>query len=148
MLLCLTEVDARKIKWSQIRQGNYYTVHFLNEVSYSEKPQIMLPFTTLQCLGYYNHITNRTKHEMLQNKVKKTFLTTLCSSVEATRWNACNECGNSRGAIGSQGPCFGDFIVIRICQLEQVQKFFCINRIEGNLINTSVLLSCSSIYHE
>lgn len=44
--------------------------------------------------------------------------TMFSSSVEETRWNACNECGSSRGAIGSQKTSFGALILMRICQLK------------------------------
>lgn len=55
-------------------------------------------------------------------KGKADSLTLLSVSVEATRWNACKECGNSRGAIGSQEPWAGALILIRMCQLEQGEK--------------------------
>lgn len=46
-------------------------------------------------------------------------VTKFSSSVEETRWNACRECGSSRGAIGSQEPSFGALILMRICQLQR-----------------------------
>lgn len=46
-------------------------------------------------------------------------ITLFSSSVGETRWNACRECGNSRGATGSQEPpSLGVFILISMCQLE------------------------------
>lgn len=48
---------------------------------------------------------------------KKRRLTILSGSELETRWNACKECGNSRGATGSQEPSFGARILMMICQL-------------------------------
>lgn len=45
-------------------------------------------------------------------------LTLFSVSVSETRWNACKECGNSRGAMGSHAPSFGALILMRICQLD------------------------------
>lgn len=56
---------------------------------------------------------------LFTTKTDKRGLTTLSSFVSETRPNACKECGSSRGAMGSNGPSFGIFILMRRCQLYQ-----------------------------
>ena len=69
---------------------------------------------------WYIHIIRVNESELFW---QKELFTLLSSSVGETRWNACRECGNSRGARGSQGPSLGVFILITMCQLK-VDKMY------------------------
>lgn len=44
------------------------------------------------------------------------------SFVSETRPKACKEWGSTRGAMGSKGPPFGIFILMRRCQLDQNEE--------------------------
>lgn len=54
----------------------------------------------------------------IRNNGRYKSLTLFNVSSWVTRWNACKECGNSGGAIGSQEPSLGALIRIKICQLK------------------------------